>query len=444
MQHHTTSGLKFPLHPAEESCPYDYWLPWLKNLALEIINQTHLSHQKGYKYAAEDFWEVLILHSLMDLSIYEASDQLNKLLWQKENLGRRRKKQPKKFSGNFIRRERKSPNGDQVRKYRQNLPLWITNRLNELIFTSQLNYALQKGLISKKIDVLIDNTDQWYYGSDRFPSNPFITKSNQGPGTSRRRKYLGLMIKSQGTSLFCGIYLIKKGESNVPKTIHCIDVLIQQGYQIRSVIGDRWFPTYELLTELKPRGIYYIGPYKKWRPIKRILEQFLKKGTKYIQTYTIKGASLKFYHSPGISLWLIFTNRQGRRLRDIRQDFKQNQLDLSEAMKEIMVMMTTKPPPQGKKAKQGWAVSICQKYDTRWQIETGFRDINRLGPPSNAHTNARKFLMRSVQYWLYNAWQIERTRRKRQPHFLKSWKKGPTLRQFSFVQTQLRLMEKRI
>ena len=47
---------------------------------------------------------------------------------------------------------------------------------------------------------------------------------------------------------------------------------------------------------------------------------------------------MKFYHSPGISLWLIFTNRQGRRLRDIRRDFKQNRLDLSEAMKEIMVM----------------------------------------------------------------------------------------------------------
>ncbi|WP_371803577.1 hypothetical protein [Candidatus Lokiarchaeum ossiferum] len=79
MQTSTASGLEFPLHPADESCPYDYWLPWLKNLALEIIKQTHLSHRKGCNYSAEDFWEILIMHSLMDLSLDEASNELNKL-----------------------------------------------------------------------------------------------------------------------------------------------------------------------------------------------------------------------------------------------------------------------------------------------------------------------------------------------------------------------------
>ncbi|WP_371804785.1 transposase [Candidatus Lokiarchaeum ossiferum] len=444
MKPNTTSGLEFPLHPAEESCPYDYWLPWLKNLALEIIKQTHLSLRKGYKYSAEDFWEILIMHSLMDLSLDEASDELNKILWQKENSKRRRKLLPKQFPGTFIRRERKCPNGDQVRKYRQSLPLWILNRLNDVIFDAQLTYALQKGLISHQLDLLVDNTDQWYYGSDRFPKNPLINRSHKGPGTSRRRNYLGLMIKSQGTSLFVGIHLIKKKHSNVPKIMHCIDRLILRGFNVRTVIGDRWFPTYELLSELNPRGIHYIGPYRKWKPIKRLLEDYLKKGTHYIQPYTLKGAPKKCYHLPGIQVWLIFTNRQGRRLRDIRRDYQLRLIDLSEAMKEIMVMMTTKPPPKRKKAQQGWASSICQKYDRRWQIETGFRDINRLGPPSNAHTNARKFTMRSVQYWLYNTWQIERARRRKNKNLLKSWKKGPTLRQFSFVQTQLRLVEQKI
>ena len=81
-------------------------------------------------------------------------------------------------------------------------------------------------------------------------------------------------------------------------------------------------------------------------------------------------------------------------------------------------------------------MNICKKYDIRWQIETGFRDINRLGPPSCAHTNNRKFLMRSTQYWVYNAWQIERARRRKNRNNLISWMKGPTLRQFSFFQIQ--------
>ena len=444
MQTIPTSGLEFPLHPAEESSPYNYWLPWLKNLALEIINRTHLPREIGYKYSAEDFWEVLVLNCLMDLSIDEASDQLNKLLWQQSNLNRRRKKMPKQFKGDIVRRERKCPNGDQVRKYRQTLPLWILNRLNELIFDAQLDYALREGLISKEIDLLVDNNNQWYYGSDRYPANPFINKHYKGPGTSRRRNYLGLMLRSQGVSLFCGVYLIKKGDSNVPRILECVDRLIQRGFHINSVIGDRWFPTYELLSALQPRGVHYIGPYKKWAPIKRLLEQFLKGKGDYIQPYLVKGAPKKYYHAPAIPVWLIITNRQGRRLRDIRRDFKQKKLDLKGAMKELMVMLTTKPPPRGKKARQGWAVSICQKYDRRWQIETGFRDLNRMGPPSNAHTNARKFLMRSIQYWVYNAWQIERARRKQHRKFRKSWQKGPTLRQFSFSQTQYKLAAARI
>ncbi|WP_371803576.1 transposase [Candidatus Lokiarchaeum ossiferum] len=282
-----------------------------------------------------------------------------------------------------------------------------------MIFDAQLTYALQKGLISHQLDLLVDNTDQWYYGSDRFLKNPFINRSNKDLGTSRRRNYLGLMIKSQGTSLFVGIHLIKKKHSNVPKIMHCIDRLILCGFTVRTVIGDRWFPTYELLSELNPRGIYYIGPYRKWKPIKRLIEDYLKKDTHYIQSYTLRGASKKCYHLLGNKVWLIFTNRQGRQLRDIRKDYRRKLIDLDETMNEIIVMMTTKPPPKRKKAQQGWATNICQKYDRRWQIETGFRDINRLGPPSNAHTKARKFAIRAVQYWLYNAWQIERARRRK-------------------------------
>ena len=67
-------------------------------------------------------------------------------------------------------------------------------------------------------------------------------------------------------------------------------------------------------------------------------------------------------------------------------------------------MLTTNKLPIGKKKNQGWAVQICNRYLKRWQIETGFRDLNRISPPSNARTNTRKFLMTSVRYWVYNCW----------------------------------------
>ena len=403
MMLNTTSGTDLALPPVEESCPYDYWLPWLKNLALEIINRTHLTHKFGKKYSAEDFWEVLILHTMMNLSIDEAANQLNRIKWEQYNRRRRRKRSPRKIRSKIIKYERMCPHGDQIRKYRKTLPMWIIKRLNEIIFDAQLAYTVRERLISKKLTVLVDNNDQWYYGSDRFPANPFISKSNKGPGTSRRRKYLGIMIKSGITSLFCGVSIIKKKHSNVPDIMKCIDRLILNGFQIDHVQGDRWFPTYEFFSELQVRGINFIGPYKKWNPIKRILKKYIKKGGNFVHKYQIQGAPAKYYHLPSISVYLILTNRQGRRLREIRQDYQRNKIDLKAAMKKIMVMVTMFIPPSRTKQKQGWAVGICKKYDKRWQIETGFRDLNRISHPSNAHTNARKFLMRSAQYWTYNA-----------------------------------------
>ncbi|MHA1396070.1 MAG: hypothetical protein ACTSRZ_21405, partial [Promethearchaeota archaeon] len=67
-----------------------------------------------------------------------------------------------------------------------------------------------------------------------------------------------------------------------------------------------------------------------------------------------------------------------------------------------------------------------------WQIETGFKDLNRITPPSNARSEARKFIMTTVRYWVYNNWQIERARRKKLRGIKKSWRRGPTLRRFLF------------
>ncbi|MHA1396056.1 MAG: hypothetical protein ACTSRZ_21335 [Promethearchaeota archaeon] len=43
--------------------------------------------------------------------------------------------------------------------------------------------------------------------------------------------------------------------------------------------------------------------------------------------------------------------------------------------------MTARPPPKVKKRRQGWSHHICALYDHRWQIEMGFKDLNRITPP---------------------------------------------------------------
>jgi len=440
MQIIPTNGMELPLHAVEEQCPMEYWVPKLKNFALSIIRKFHLPRFIGKKYNAEDFLEVLLLQSMMNISLDEGSDYLDAQAWIKLNVHYRRKKKPKQYKGKIPRKERLVPNGDQVRKYRNSLPMWMTKKLNEEIFDMQLSFALENGLINKHLSVIVDDNNEWYYGSDRYPDNQYINKSNKGPGTSRRRKYCAVMIRSKNTSLYVGVEIIKKRYSNEPFILKCIDRLILNGFHIDYVMGDRWFPTYNFISELNIRSTKYIGPYKKWPRIKKEVKDYLENGGEYIRKYYIKGAPAKFYHSPAIQTTIIFTNRHGKRLREIRADYFKDKTKLNERMAEIMVMITTFQPPPGKREQQGWAVGICNKYDRRWQIETGFKDLNRTSPPSNARTNDRKYLMRSVQYWTYNCWQIERAKRRLKRWKFKSWKRGPTLRHFSNMQVLQKIM----
>ncbi|MHA1619910.1 MAG: hypothetical protein ACTSVZ_11575 [Promethearchaeota archaeon] len=131
------------------------------------------------------------------------------------------------------------PNGDQVRKYRSTLPKYLIDNLNQYIFEQQIEYALENKLISMELEFIVDNTDQWYYGQDRYPKNQYITQGHNGPGTKRKRKYLGVMIKSGSTYLYCGVDIIKKKHSNVPFMIDTIDWLLQKGFTIKHVLADR-------------------------------------------------------------------------------------------------------------------------------------------------------------------------------------------------------------
>ena len=107
-------------------------------------------------------------------------------------------------------------------------------------------------------------------------------------------------------------------------------------------------------------------------------------------------------------------------------------LAMKDATTHIRDQMTTYPPPKGKKKQQGWANRICHEYDHRWNIETGFRDLNRISPPSNARTNLRKFLMFTVRFWIFNAWHLLRAKQRLKRTKKKTKIRETTLRQFSY------------
>jgi hypothetical protein len=190
MSRKAKTGNELALESVEKTVPYESWLIWLKNLALECITHLHLAKKTGYKHDAVLFWNVIILSALMALSFDEAANILNDILWKEYHSHQRRKTAPKRYGGWGVRLERLCPNGDQVRKYRNSLPQYVITDLNHFIFDIQIAYAKKYQLLSKHLTLLVDNTQEWYYGKERYPQNEFIN-SGYGPGTSRKRNYLG-------------------------------------------------------------------------------------------------------------------------------------------------------------------------------------------------------------------------------------------------------------
>jgi len=262
-------------------------------------------------------------------------------------------------------------------------------------------------------------------------SNPSITGAHNGPGTSRKRNYFACLLKAGKFYLYCGVFLIPKGASEVPHLEHVLDELTKLGVKVRLVMGDRWFPTFNLLDALRQRGIPYLGPYKRYPNIKKLVVKYLKCGGKYAFPSKICGAPITRKGRPPVDVTLILTNPRGRRLSEIRADYLSGAKTEAECQKEIMVMVTTDKPPKSKKSRQSWAVRLCQRYHVRWQIETGFRDVKRMAPESNARTNARKLLMFSARFWGFNLWQLARAEWRQQRGKANSRKRGPTLRSFA-------------
>lgn len=418
----------------EDPAQVGVWLKWVLNPAQYCVAQAHLKRWKGKRFKNVDFWQGLILHALMGLSLDDGADRLNGLLWLAKRARDGPEVKPKKYGGLGDREERLCPNGDQLRKYRNWLAKaspGILARLNDFIFACMVKFALKHKYCKKDVDLLIDDTAQWYYGKDRFPVNPSITGTNKGPGTSHKRNYFACMLKAGKFYLYCGVFLVPKGESEVPRLEHVLDELAKLGVTVRLVMGDKWFPTFDLLDALRRRGIPYLGPYKRYPNIRKLIVQFLKHGGKYIFSSQVCGAPSGRKGRAPVDVTFILTNPRGRRLSEIRADYLIGAKCEADCLKEIMMMVTTDKPPKQKKAKQSWAVRLCQRYHVRWQIETGFRDVKRMTPESNARTNARKLLMFSARFWGFNLWQLARAEWRRQRRKGKCRRRVPTLRAFA-------------
>ena len=145
---------------------------------------------RNYIYSDIDFLQVFFYSEIIGRSIHDTSEMLNEYFLRKKR-GRR-----KVFTDN--RKRRTTPHQTEVNKYLRKIGLQRARNILRECLDSQLKKAFKSKLISKKVNVLIDFTEQPYYGKreDRM-----IKGTNRQKGTLKMRHYLGFSILSRETHL---------------------------------------------------------------------------------------------------------------------------------------------------------------------------------------------------------------------------------------------------
>ena len=372
----------------------EYMLAFFKKFCDAIQSRMRrFKKVKNARYEAVDFLKVFFYSEITGRSIRSASERLNKYFLYKKK-GRR-----KSYADG--RKKREVPHQTDVNKFLRKVGLRkARNILRECLFW-QLKEALEMNLISQKVNVLIDFTEHAYYGKR---GDKMITGTNRQKGTKKMRHYLGFSILSRGVQLFVGLEHIAKGQSKIPVIIKFLDSLLDLGFELKYVLMDREFYRAELLDEIKGMKGNVLIPTKSFKRIKQMIEEYLQGTGKRIRKYTFSsapGAKCRFFQN----VYVVLNAKKGHTLFEVKRDFQKGTLTLDNASKLIYGIMTTQKP-RGESS--SWASRTSRFYKKRWNIETGFSDLNRMGRRWKSKYDNTRYLDLLVRMLLYNSWKINK------------------------------------
>ncbi len=366
-----------------------------KNFCASIKSRMRSSKRgKNAKYRAEDFLRIFFYSEITGRSINSASERLNRCL-----MGTKRGLRKVFVDG---RKERVVPHQTDVNRFLRRIGLRKAKNILRECLDSQLMEVLRLGLISKRVNILIDFTEHDYYGKRR---DKMIKGTNRGRGTNRMRHYLGFSIISGNTHLFAGLAHVAKGQAKTPIIMTFIEHIINLGFEVGYVMADREFYQAEFASEVKKLKGDVLMPSKAYLKVKGFIDEYLKEKGKRIRRYTISSApgSKKVYNQ---SVYLIIKAKKGYSLSDVKKDLKAGRLTLTDT-KDLLYAIITTRRPNGDKG--SWACRTAGLYRRRWNIETGFSDLNRMGRRWKSRFDNTRYLDMMTRMLLYNSWKINRT-----------------------------------
>jgi len=417
---------------SEKPVPSIDWFSFVNKVAERLWKRLKMSiTSPGYKHSDQDYWRVLVWRQMNNVSIAEAADELNETLIDIARDGRGRKpREPKLLGGKWPRHERMAPNASQVNAFLRRMPPALKSRLVDTIFKAQIDLCLEMGFITKKITVYFDFTKDDYYGKDVFPANTCITNVHDGRGTNKARKHAAMMLSSGSTWLFAGVVLVKRGLAKELYVGTMVQRLVNWGFSIKNVHGDREISTFDVIATLVNKQLPYTGTMKKTIPVKRIVDEFLKGKVHVVVPHALTPHQGSRAASGPVPVHIIMKVDPGKHAKDLRRQLRLGKVTFADARKHVHVFITTSTPPRQKEKLTRWGMRLVQEFKKRWRIETGFRDCESFAPASHARDNNTKTFHVALGMISFNAWMIQRVMCKRLRDVPGTTKRGPTLRRF--------------
>jgi len=348
---------------------------------------------KNSRYEEEDFLKVFFISEILGKSIHESSELLNDYFLSKKR-GR-----PRIFADG--RRKRLIPHQTEVNKYLRMIGFRKAQKILQECMDEQLLEALNQGIISERINVLIDFTEHAYYGKRE---DNMIKGTSRAKGTRKMRHYLGFSILSRNTHLYAGLEQVASGQSKIPIVLKTLDHLLDLGFRLNYILMDREFYRAELLDGIKRMGGEVIIPAKKYKKVKQYLTDYLKGTHGRVRKYTFSvsnNAKRRFSQH----VYVIIKAKNQFTLQGVKRDYRAGRISLDDARKRLFLIMTTEKP-KGKES--SWASRTALFYRRRWLIETGFSDLNRINRRWKSNYDNVRYLDMLARVLLYNSWKMNK------------------------------------
>jgi len=369
-------------------------LAFFKKFCDAIVSRTwKFKRAKNARYEDKDFLKLFFFSEILGRSIHDTSEMLN------EYLLKSKKGRNKLFADG--RSKRIIPHQTEVNKYLRKIGLNKGRSILRFCLDSQIMEALKLGLISKKVNVIIDFIEHPYYGQRE---DPMIKGTNRQKGTKKMRHYLGFSILSKNVHLYAGLEHVAKGQSKIPIILEFVDHLLDLGFELRYVLMDREFYRAVLLHEIKARNGNTLIPTKQYKKVRGMIEAYIKGKGNRVRRYTFSSAT-EAKHRFFQHVYLIIKAKRSFTLQGVKRDYRMGKISLDDARKRIFAIMTTEKP-KGKTS--SWASRTSLFYRRRWLIETGFSDLNRINRRWKSNHDNVRYLDMLARLLLYNSWKMNK------------------------------------